>query len=217
MWPRLLAAADRRWLAILTGVVGNSAQGSRLDRGRDLSNAAWKLRATAASLTGDPAESEETTRLVREKLTEAVMLCRKAGADRELATALRRLGHAEQDAGRDDVAAARYEEAVAAARRTGDPLLLAHAIRHLGDAHRSARRFAVAETCYDEALALYAAEDKPPALDYANAIRPMALLKEALGGIDEARHLWRRAKTLYAAVPATAGVAECDENLSRLG
>jgi len=144
-------------------------------------------------------------------------LCRKVGADRELATALRRLGHAEQDAGRDDVAVARYEEAVAAARRTGEPLLLAHAIRHVGDAHRGARRPAEAEACYDEALALYAKHPDPPELDYANAIRPMALLKEALGEIDEARHLWQRAKALYDMVPVPAGVAECDENLNRLG
>ena len=123
----------------------------------------------------------------------------------------------EQDAGRDDVAAARYEEAGAAARRTGDPLLLAHAIRHVGDAHRAAQRLARAAACYDEALTHYAEHPDPPALDYANAIRPMAILKEALGETDEARHLWQRAKTLYATVPIGAGVAECDENLARLG
>lgn len=198
-------------------VVGEPSRHSHRDRARDLSDTAWKLRATASSLTADPVENEETGRLVRERLSEAVALCRRAGADRELATALRRLGHAEQDAGRDDVAAARYEEAVAAARRTGDPLLLAHAIRHVGDAHRARRRLSTAETCYDEALALYAAEDEPSALDYANAIRPMAILKEALGKTEEARHLWQRAKALYATVTIVAGVAECDENLSRLG
>ncbi|MXW02683.1 MAG: tetratricopeptide repeat protein [Holophagales bacterium] len=187
---------------------------SVLDRARDLSNTAWKLRAT---LTADPAESEETGRLVREQLREAVALCRGAGADRELATALRRLGHAEQDAGRNDVAVARYEEAVAAARRAGDPLLLAHAIRHVGDAHRSAQRLAEAAACYDEALALYAEHPDPPTLDYANTIRPMAILKEALGETDEARLLWQRARTLYAAVHIIAGVTECDENLTRLG
>ena len=196
--------------------MSDSSRRSRLNRARDLSNTAWKLRATS-SLTADPVESEETARIVREQLSEAVALCRKAGADRELATALRRLGHAEQDAGRDDVAAACYEEAVAAARRTGDLLLLAHAIRHVGDAHRAAGRLVEAEACYEEALALYAAEDEPPPLDYANAIRPMAILKEALGETDEARHLWQRAKALYATVPVAAGVAECDENLTRLG
>lgn len=198
-------------------MVGDSARRSRLDRARDLSDTAWKLRATASSLTADSVENEETARLVREKLIEAVALCREAGSDRDLTTALRRLGHAEQDAGRDDMAVALYEEAVVAARRTGDPLLLAHAIRHVGDAHRAAQGLAEAEACYDEALGLYAEHPDPPPVDYANAIRPMAILKEVLGETDEARHLWQRAKTLYAAVPIVAGVAECDENLTRLG
>ncbi|MCY3972284.1 MAG: tetratricopeptide repeat protein [Acidobacteria bacterium] len=196
--------------------MGDPTGRARVDRARDLSNTAWRLRSeTLASLT-NPAEGKKTARLVRQQLKEAVDLCREAEADRELATALRRLGHAEQDAGRIEAATARYEEAVVVARRTGDPLLQAHAIRHLGDAHRAARRLAAAETCYDEALALYAAEDEPPPLDYANAIRPMALLKEALGETDDARLLWQRAKTLYAAVPIGAGVAECEENLTRL-
>ena len=203
--------------AILTAVMGDPARRARLDRARDLSNRAWTLRSeTLASLTTNRAESDETARLVRRQLKEAVDLCREAGADRELATALRRLGHAEQDAGRIEAAAARYEEAVAAARRTGDQLLVAHAIRHVGDAHRAAGQLAAAETCYDEALALYAEHSDPPALDYANAIRPMAILKEEFGKTDEARHLWKQAKALYADVPVIDGVAECEENLTRL-
>ena len=194
------------------------AECSRTNRGRDLSTTAWRVRSGAVSSeTANRDESDEAARLVRRQLTEAVALCREAGGDRALATALRRLGHAEQDAGRNDIAVARYEEAVAAARRTGDPLLLAHAIRHVGDAHRDAQRLAEAAACYDEALALYAESPDPPPLDYANAIRPMAILKEALGENDEARLLWKQAKALYAAVSVADGVAECDENLSRLG
>ncbi len=195
--------------------MGESSPCSRLDRARELSSTAWELRATISSVTADPAGGE-TARLVREQLTEAVALCREAGDDRELATVLRRLGHAEQDAGRDDIAVARYEETVVAARRTGDSLLEAHAVRHLADAHRSSGRLAEAEAFYNEALALYAGEDEPPALDYANVIRPMAILKEVLGETDEAMHLWQQAKSLYAAVPVAAGVAECEKNLARL-
>ena len=191
---------------------------SRVDRARHLSHTAWKLRGAAiCSQTASPAEREATARLVRRQLMEAVTLCREAGDDRELAAALRRLGHAEQDVGRNDIAVARYEEAVAAARLTGDSLLLAHAIRHVGDAHRDARRLAAAETSYAEALTLYAEHPDPPPLEYANAIRSMALLKEALGDTCEARCLWQQAKALYATVPIVAGVAECDEHLSRLG
>ena len=198
--------------------MADSTRRHSLNRARDLSNRAWRLRnATLSSSTADPTERQESPRLVRRRLAEAVTLCREAGDDRELTTALRRLGHAEQDDDRIEAATARYQEAVAAARRTGDPLLLAHAIRHLGDAHRSARRLSAAETCYAEALAIYAEHPDPPPLDHANAIRPMAILKEALGQTDEARRLWQPAKASYAAVPVDAGVAECDENLRRLG
>ena len=203
-------------LANLIAAMGDPVLRSGLDRAHSISDRAWKLRATISSVTADPAEGD-TARLVREQLTEAVALCREDGDDRELATALRRLGHAEQDAGRNDAAVACYEEAVVAARRTGDTLLLAHAIRHVGDAHRGAQRLAEAEACYDEALTLYTEHANPPPVDYANAIRPMAILKEALRETGESLHLWQQAKSLYAAVPVAAGVAECEENLSRLG
>ena len=53
-------------------------------------------------------------------------------------------------------------------------------------------------------------------LDHANALRPMAILKEELGQVEEARALWRRARELYGAVGIEAGVAECADRLARL-
>ena len=195
-----------------------SARKSPLDEARELMNAAWTLR--RATLAGGPAteaEFDQTAELIRRRLTQAVALSRRADAPWALATALGRLGHVEHDAGRPDNAVAHYEEAVAVAREAIDPMLLAHAVRHLADAHRSAGRLAKAEACYDEALALYAAEDEPPPLHYANALRPLAILKEMQGRTHEARHLWRRARALYVRIPVPAGKAECDEHLTRLG
>ena len=181
-------------------------------------NRAWSLRsATLASPPATRAEVEEAAAHVQRLLAEAVSLLRAAGATIELVSALGKLGHAEEDAGRDDDALACREEAVGVARRTGHPMPLAHAVRHLGDLHRKAGRLAEAEACYAEALALYTGYDDPPALDYANTLRPMAILNETLGRTDEARTLWRRARDLYNAVPVEAGVAECTEHLARLG
>ena len=181
-------------------------------------NAAWTLRRTMlAERPATDAEFDQIADLIRRRLTRAVGLCRRAGDPRALVTALGRLGHLEHDADHRDDAVGRHEEAVAVARAATDPMLLAHAVRHLADAYRSTGRLAEAETCYNEALALYAAEDEPPALDYANALRPLALLKEMQGRTDEARNLWRRARALYARIPIPAGKAECDEHLTRLG
>lgn len=105
-----------------------------------------------------------------------------------------------------------------AVARAADLLLpLAHAVRHLGDLHRKAGRLAAAEACYAEALALYGGQDQPPPLDHANALRPMAILKEELGQVDEARTLWQRARELYGVASIEAGVDECTDHLTRLG
>lgn len=181
-------------------------------------NRAWTLRArTIASPPANRAEAERAATRIQRCLSEAVALCRAAGATRELVAALGKLGHAEEDAGRHDDALACYQEAVAVARRAGHPMPLAHVVRHLGDLHRKAGRLAEAEACYTEALALYGGQDHPPALDYANALRPMAILNETLGRTDNARILWRRAREIYAAIPVEEGVAESTEHLVRLG
>ena len=180
---------------------------------------AWKLRCETLALP-PASEGERSTaaQQVRGYLVEAVAICRKAGAGRELVVALGKLGHVEQDAGRHEAARACCEEALAAARNAGDPLLLAHAVRHLGDVHRSAGRLAEAEPCYEEALSLYARHAAGAAtLDHANALRPMAILKEKLGQVEEARLLWERARDLYRAVGVEAGAAECEDRLLGLG
>jgi hypothetical protein len=51
----------------------------------------------------------------------------------------------------------------------------------------------------------------------ANAIRPLAILKERAGEVEEAIHLWRQARDLYAAVNVQAGVAESSAHISDLG
>lgn len=194
------------------------AASSPADQARALMRRAWKLRyTTMKSPPADPAEAARAVGRVHRHLSEAATLCRASGADGVLAEALGKLGHAEEDAGRDEAALACYEEAVQAARRAGHPLRLAHAARHLGDAHRKAERPAAAEACYAEALALYGAQDDPPALDHANALRPMAILKETQGQVDDAKALWRRARTLYRSAGVEAGVDECTEHLARLG
>ena len=190
---------------------------SPVEQAKELVNRAWTLRTTTiASPAATRAEAEQAVEHVRRGLAEAVALFRAAGDTIELVAALGKLGHTEEDAGRDDAALACREEAVAVARRAGHPMPLAHAVRHLGDLHRKAGRLAGAEACYAEALVLYGGQDDPPALDYANALRPMAILKESLGRAGEARILWRRARDLYGAVPVKEGVDECTEHLARL-
>jgi hypothetical protein len=68
------------------------------------------------------------------------------------------------------------------------------------DLDRHCRKFDAADVCYEEAAALYRNHDTPWSLDYANAIRPMAILKERLGDREQSLALWREARGLYAAI-----------------
>ena len=179
---------------------------------------AWALRREALAGASRPEADPKVIDQVRAHLVEAVAICRETGDAPGLVVALGKLGHVESDAGRHEAARACCEEAVALAREGGDLARLATALRHLGDVHRRAGRLRESHACYAEALSLYDGTDTgPPPLEYANTVRPMAILKEALGEADAARALWRQARDLYRASGIDAGVAECEERLARLG
>ncbi len=147
---------------------------------------------------------------------EAVTLARRLGNARDLVHALKGLGQLERDQGDGDRARPLYEEAVALCRTEDDPLLLAHTVRHLGDIHQDAGRIDLAEPCYHEALALYRVNHGTSVLDLANAVRPLALLKEKTGEIEESMRLWEEARNLYASLHLGEGVDEASARLSRL-
>jgi len=152
----------------------------------------------------------------RRELIEAVALAREAHDPRQLVRALTELGRIERDLGHGDAALAAYDDAAAIYRRDEDALKLAHTVRHIGDIHQDAKRADAAEACYHEALALYGAHPEAPVLDLANAVRPLALLKDDAGEFDEADRLWEQAKNLYEAVNVQAGVAGCAARLALL-
>jgi tetratricopeptide (TPR) repeat protein len=125
------------------------------------------------------------------------------------------LGQVERDAGNSSSALSLYEEAVMHCRVAGDALLLAHTVRHVGDIHQDMKRDDLAEPCYREALGIYRSSE-PDRLDLANAIRPLALLKENAGEIAEAKQLWAEARDLYAVSKVPQGVEECTRRLKLL-
>jgi tetratricopeptide (TPR) repeat protein len=146
-------------------------------------------------------------------LTEAVALSREAGEPDKLVRSLAGLGQIERDTHHHDAALRHYEEAVTICRTECNPLVLAHTVRHIADIHRQEGNHRLAGSCYDEALRIYREHKETPQLDLANALRGSALLKEAVGEIQEARALWQEAGKLYADLHVEAGVAESNRRL----
>ena len=76
-------------------------------------------------------------------------------------------------------------------------------VRYLGDLHRHSGR-------------LGDAHDGEGSLDFANAVRRMAKLKELQDDPAQALALWHETRDSYAAVGMTPGVEEADDSIERL-
>ena len=186
-----------------------------MEHAQALIGKAWRARREAIqSATTDEATLHAVLARVEADLVSACEICRQAGARKELSIALGKLGHVALDL--DDPARARtlFEESVAVARELGDPLRLAHAVRHLGQVNHRLGRLESAARCYEEALDLHDRAGTAYPLAHANALRPMALLKEELGDVQGARPLWRMAAKLYRSAGIEEGVRECEAHLS---
>lgn len=159
------------------------------------------------------ARREERHAEAERVLQRAIAEAREAGLRADLVHALKALAHVLRDGDRTEQALPLYEEAVALCDRADESLLLAHTVRHLGDLHREAGRTADAEHCYHEALSRYRAVADPPPLDFANTLRPIAILKEAEGDVEAAQQLWTEARRLYQLAGVLEGVEECERRL----
>lgn len=189
--------------------------GEGKEQARALIAKAWRSRWEA--LQSPPADEATLGALmarVEADLVRACEISRQAGAVKELSVALGKLGHVALDVGHSDKARTLFEDSVAVAREAGDPLRLAHAVRHLGQVNQRLGRLDSAGRCYEEALDLYDRDGTAHPLDHANALRPMALLREELGDAEGAQLLWSRAAKLYRAAGVEEGVRECETHLA---
>jgi ankyrin repeat protein len=89
-----------------------------------------------------------------------------------------------------------YERAAKIYKELGLPLEEAWVKRHTGINHEYAERLEEAEKFYDEALSLYR-EHSAGDLNYANAVRYPAVIKNRLGKREESRELWEEACHRY--------------------
>jgi len=133
-------------------------------------------------------------------------------SDHERACELREQGESARRA--NDLRAAKksYEEAVALLRNSPDKLKFAHAVRHLGDVYVQLQDWSRAEPCFVEALNIYRSQPEARVLDFANAIRGFAVLKDKTGKPEESSGLWAEAGRMYQAEGVQAGIEECSRH-----
>lgn len=134
----------------------------------------------------------------------------------ELAKGLRDLAERERGLPDASLALVHYEEAVSLMQSLDEPLLLAHTVRHLGDLHYDNGQMPEAEVCFQQSLILYHNHERIPTLNFANAIRSLAVLKDNHGNISESVVLWREAHGMYKSFNIQTGVAESAAHLAMI-
>jgi tetratricopeptide (TPR) repeat protein len=116
--------------------------------------------------------------------------------------------------GRLDEALRLYGEAAAVYRADGNALRLAHQLRHIGDIWVQKANLDEAGPYYREALEIHRANPEGPALDFANALRAVAIFHAKSGEQVEEAKLWAEAKPLYEDAGVQAGVDEADRQMA---
>lgn len=178
----------------------------------ELMRAAWAARRQA--FEAEDAEKMALLRKAARDLETAASRSRETPVDH--AQALHLLANVQVDLGDTARARALWGEAIEILRSLDEPLQLAHKVRHLGDLNLQERHLREAEECYVEALTIYRSHAAAGTLDFANALRRMAILKEETGSDDQARALWREVRGMYGALGLPAGISEADAHLANL-
>jgi tetratricopeptide (TPR) repeat protein len=104
-----------------------------------------------------------------------------------------------------------YEQAVALFREVDQPLVLAHTIRHLGDVYQEQGHPDLAEPCYHEAIELYRSHGDASSLDWANALRSLAVFRW-----EQTRALWEDLRDLYTTLSIEPGIKEATARVAAL-
>jgi tetratricopeptide (TPR) repeat protein len=155
---------------------------------------------------------EDARRLFREALAE----CRGSEDGPLVPSLCEELAYVERNLRDLESAEKHYRQASQLYRGLGNLLKVAHTIRHAADILRQENRRDESAVLYAEALEIYRNHPETPPLDFANAIRGFALLKEDQEDREQAARLWQEAGKLYELTGIEAGVEESRRRIGLL-
>jgi tetratricopeptide (TPR) repeat protein len=165
---------------------------------------------------GHEARRERRLEDARDLFAQAVAECRWGADPKLLARALKAQGQTERDLKRIMTALECYRHAAAIEKGMGDQLAWADSMRHIADMRREQKEYTKAEPIYTDVLEVYRSRSDTRVLDHANALRGLALLKDAAGTPEEALLMWRAARCLYEQAGVEAGIDECQSHIAFL-
>lgn len=152
--------------------------------------------------------------VARSLLQESLPQLREAGAQQDLAFALRTLADVELHTGSDTAAVALLQESLALAEAAGDETGRATALTKLGAALHHQGDYAAARRYYEEGLHRFQAEEDLPGMG--TALHRLGHLTYELGAYDEAQVYYAQSLALARDVRDQWGVAASLNNLGNV-
>lgn len=186
-------------------------------QGALLADKAWGIRYRAMiEKNPSPEERINVQEQILAMLQEAVEMSKANDDMLDLSYSLAKYAQIRGYVDGTDVALKFFRESADAAKKGDSPFLQGHAIRHMADLLRHRHEYERAESMYEQALELLRSDPETDELSIGNLLRPMAILLEQTGRLQEATERWRETRDFYKKAGIPAGIEECDAHLSKL-
>ena len=150
------------------------------------------------------------------ELEAALELCEEFKVNKQKRLTLSLLANIYFDLGRNKKSLESYERALSLAEVDSEVEQIAHITRHIADVECEIGDLKSSMSHYEKALKYYRNNVSSYSINYANAIRGLAVLKEKMVDYSDAKKLWKEAKSIYDKLKIETGIKECIARLKKL-
>ncbi len=150
------------------------------------------------------------------ELDAALELCEEYKVNKEKRQTLSLLANIYYDLGNNKRSLESFKNALSLAEMESEEEQIAHITRHIADVECEIGDLKSSLNHYEKALKYYRSNMSKYSLNYANAIRGFAVLKEKTVDYSSARKLWKEAKSIYEKLKVETGIKECMARLKKL-
>lgn len=150
------------------------------------------------------------------ELEAALELCEEYKVNKVKRQTLSLLAKIYFDLGRTKKSLESYKNALTLAEVDSEEEQIAHITRHIADVECEIGDLKSSRSHYEKALSYYRNNVSKYSLNYANAIRGLAVLKEKTVEYSDAKKLWKEAKIIYEKLKIETGIKECMARLKKL-
>lgn len=150
------------------------------------------------------------------ELEAALELCEEYRINKQKRQTWSLLANIYYDLGSNKKSLESYRNALSIAEVESEQEQIAHITRHIADVECEIGDLKSSKSHYEKAIEYYKKNVGNYSLNYANAIRGLAVLKEKMVDYSDAKKLWKEAMLIYQKLKIETGIKECVTRLKKL-